>query len=446
MKYLRLFLPLPLIAALAACGGGKGSPAPAPARFTVVPQDTQLYMTWDAVPGVAYQVFCDPNKDTIDSHGSHDVRIYSGFIYSGTYYATGLVNGTRYACTVNGRTGDGAGGPDAPYIVKTPGYAGAAWSAGNTTALSGMTVRSVAVGLPTGLGLTSDQFVAVGSSGKLAVSAALTADATLSWGTPAQVANATLNAVSFYAPGNRFVAVGDDGRGVYSTTSGWTAVTMAPAGVSMNAVTSSGSPLIAVGGDGAAGVIYASTDSAASWSPVSVSGISANVLRSVVYVPDTVSYWIAVGDGVILRSTDGANWVNITPTNGTTTNYRSVAMLPVTDSTNTVISYRVAVVAADGTVRISTDGTSWTDPSTISGTDLVAVYAAKGQFMAIDSAGNAYTSNQTANNWGWSSAVATGVDSSSSPPVTVVRYTPNFPSVSNGWMVFDAGGKQFIAK
>lgn len=444
MKSLRLILPLVFAATLAACGG-KGSSAPAPNNFQITAQDTQLHMTWDAVPGVEYWVFCAPNASTVDSHSpasSHSGWLYYTKIFSGDFYATGLTNGTPYACTVNGRYNSGPGGADATPVVRTPGYAGASWMDGNTTALGGMAVRSVAEGLPTGQGLTVEQFVAVGSAGNLVVSSALDANASVTWGSPSQPASATWNAVSFYAPGNRFVAVGDDGKVVYATaTSTWTAVSMPSAtGVSMKALTSSGSPLISVGGNGSAqGVIYSSSDSAATWTQVS--GLSTNTLRSVVYVPDTTPYWIAVGDGgVVLRSTDGVNWTASTPT-GTGKNYQSVAMLAVTDSTNAVTGYRVVGVADDGSALVSTNGTAWTSSNVA--TSLVAVSAGKGQFMAIDSAGLAYTSNASTNNWAWSTGVATGMPS---PPVAVLRYTPSVSAVSNGWMVFDAAGKQRIAR
>lgn len=448
MKSLRLLLPLTLIATLAACGG-KGSSAPAPTDFRVQAQDSQLHMTWTALPGAEYWVFCAPNASTIDSHtpsATHSGWYYFTKIYSGDHYATGLSNGTSYACTVNGRYDGGPGGADATPVVATPAYAGATWSNGNSTALTGMTVRSVAVGLPTGLGLTADQFVAVGAGGNLVVSSALAASAAVTWGTPSQAASAVtadLNAVSFYAPGNRFVAVGDDGQVVYATsTSTWTAVSMPSAtGVSMKAVASSGSPLIAVGGNGSAqGVIYSSADSAGSWSQVA--GISTNTLHSVVYVPDATPYWIAVGNGgVVLRSTDGATWATSTPA-GTAVNFTSVAVLPVTDSSNVVTAYRVVAVGDHGTVLMSTNGTSWTSSSLPSSPSLVAVFAAKGQFMAVDAAGMAYTSNASNNNWAWSAGVATG----QATPLTVMRYTPSFGAVSNGWMVFDSTGAQKIAR
>lgn len=445
MNSLRLLVPLSMIAALSACGG-KGSSAPMPTNFQVTAQDSQLHMTWDALSGVEYWVFCAPGATTIDSHSpsaTHSGWYYFTKIYSGEYYATGLTNGTSYACTVNGRYDSGPGGRDATPVVRTPLLAGAYWDDGNTLALQGMTVRAVAAGWPTGSGLSSDLFVAVGSNGNVVTSSAVNASAIVTWDSPAQPTTSTLNAVSFYKPGNRFVAVGNNGKVVYaSTASSWTEVTMPSAtGVSMNALTSSGSPLVAVGGnDSGQGAIYVSSDSGASWS--SVSGTGSNALNSVVYVPDSTPYWIAVGDGgAVLRSTDGSTWTASTQA-GTSANFRSVAVMSVTDSAGKVVSYRLAAVADDGTILSSTDGSTWTR-SNISGAVFVAVQADKSQFMAIDSLGKIYLSSQSVNNWAWS---ATLTPSGMSSPVTLLRYTPSFSGVSSGWMAFNAAAVQRIAR
>jgi hypothetical protein len=304
-----------------------------------------------------------------------------------------------------------------------------------------MTVRAVAYGLPTGQGLTADKFVAVGDGGKVASSNALDSHAVLSWGSPAQISGVTTNfkAVSFYAAGNRFVAVGDGGQSAYSSDgSSWTAVNLPSASASMNALTSSGSPLIAVGNDGSQGLIYSSSDSGGTWS--AVSGVSTSSLRSVVYVPASTPYWIAVGDGgVVLKSLNGTDWTSTTPA-GTSVNFRAVAMLPVTDGTT--VSYRVVAVGDDGRVIATTDGTNWT-ATAVSTSAFVALHASTGQFMAVDALGNTFTSNQsTSSNWAWSAGVSPGV----SAPAAVLRYSPSFKGISNGWMVFDSTGIQRIAR
>ena len=460
MKYLRLLLPLPLIAALAACGGGKGSPAPAPTNFSMTAQESQFYMTWDAVPGVEYWVFCDPNQPTIDSHSSslHPSRIYYRGVYASgnqaTFYANqlaGLANGTPYACTVNGRYNNGEGGPDATPQTGTPGYSGT-WFSGATPSpvWSGMTLKSVAYGLPTGLGLSTDQFVGVGSGGQLVVSTALDADAKVTWTVPQQPLTAVsgdLSAVTFYKNGNRFVAVGLDGKVVYATSiASWVqggTISLAP-GQSVNALASGSTSLVAVGD---AGLIRTSGDGV-SWSTSDATVPASASLKSVAWAASangsaTSPYWIAVGSGgTILKSTDnGQNWA--AASSGTTQTLRSVAVLPVTNTINNITNYMLVAVGDAGTVLVSSDdGASWQIPTSISPTpaNFVSVTAGTGRFMAVDSTGQAFTSTSG------SPLVWSGGGSGLSQPATVVRYIPSVTAFSNGWMVFDAAGNQRIAK
>jgi hypothetical protein len=468
MKYLRLLWSFPLFAGLAACGGS-GSSAPAPTNFQVTPQDAQLYMTWDATPGVEYQVFCDPNQATINSHTTGNGRIYFYGIRSGTFYAagldtrgwsTGITNGVSYACTVNGRIGTGAGGPDATPQVASPRLAGASWSAGATATLSGMTVRSVAYGLLTAQSTTSDQFVAVGAGGQIAVSAAVSADAQQAWAAPSQAAGVTndLNSVAFYpyAGGYRFVAVGAGGKVAYATNSAtwtWIASTM-PSTNDMYAVAVAGGGTLVAVGDG--GAIAYSGDGV-SWAPAT-NNASSNPLRAVTYVDagaNSAAYWLAVGDGgTILKSVDGGlNWNLLT--SGVGNNLQGVAALPIVDSVTQTTTYKLVAIG-NGVVLVSgDDGSHWASATlsdtmgTVLSGNFVSVSAAKrqfsnvyfkGQFMAVDNAGNAYTS---ANGSTWTNNGPTGAGSSAA---TVIRYTPSMTAVSNGWMVFSSSGSQYLAK
>ena len=457
MKSLRLFLSLPLIAALAACGGGKGSPAPAPTNFSMTAQDSQFKMTWDAVAGVEYWVFCDPNQTTIDSHTSnHPPRIYYRGIYASgsqvTYYATGLTNGTQYACTVNGRFDGGPGGADATPQQGTPGYGGT-WSSGTSPAWTGMTLKSVAYGLPSGQSLTSDQFVAVGTGGQIAVSTAVDSEANISWTAPQQpLSNVTgsLSAVTFYPAGNRFVAAATDGKVVYATNAfAWSyagAMALA-AGESVNALASGSASMVAVGD---AGLIRTSADGI-NWSASNASvpaGYASINLRSVAYAASvtgtnglTTPYWIAVGDsGSILVSLDnGLSWA--AASSGVAQTLRAVAVLPVINTSTNVTTYVLAAVGDAGSIVYSSDnGANWQVPSSVlpSPGAFVALSAGKGQFMAVDASGRAYTSTDGAS---WSGS-ASGI----STPAAAIRYTPSVAGVSNAWMVFDAAGNQRIAK
>lgn len=464
MKSLRLLLPLTLIAALSACGG-KGSSAPAPANFTVTAQDTQLHMTWTAVPGVEYWVFCAPGVSTIDSHSSsatHSGWFYQTKIFSGDYYFTGLSNGTQYACTVNGRYDGGPGGADATPQVGTPRPAGATatWSSGASTALTSFSsstqpLRSVAYGALTTMSTTTDQFVAVGANGQIAVSTSVAADATMAWAAPTQAAAVSghWNAVTFYpyAGGYRFVAAGAGGQVAYAlNASAWT-WTAASTGSSanVNALAASTGGVVAVGD---AGYIATSSD-AITWS--SQTSNTANALRAVAFAPlvngTATSYWIAVGDaGTILKSTDGRTWSVVS--SGTSQNLQGVAVLPVTNSSTSITSYILVAVGDAATVLVSSDhGGTWSAASSVSPAQaggFVSVAAGKGLFMAVDAAGGAYTSQDGASWTGY----ASGLNSAA----VVMRYTPtptpsymatqSLTAFSNGWMVFDASGNQRIAR
>lgn len=467
MKKLRLLWSLPLIAGLTACGG-TGSSAPAPTHFQVVAaQDSQLYMTWDAVPGVEYYVFCAPGVSTLNSHT--DSATHSGwFEYVGyfpstttaSYYATSLTNGTQYACTVNGRTGTAPGGPDATPQVGTPTMIGASspWSNGaasGATLANQMTVKSVAYGGMTNLSALTDQFVAVGANGMIAVSTAVGADATVSWAAPTQATDVAtdLNAVAYGS--SRFVAVGTGGRVAYANNASpwtWASATI-PGTPNMNAVGSStaSSYYLAVGDSG-----YVSTSAdAVNWATAySVSGSN---LRSVVYVPSATSvattpYWIAVGDaGTVVKSVDnGATWTSIS---GLTQNLKSIAVMPVLDSNLLIASYTLVAAGSQGLVYSNDSGATWTAVSAVvPSSGFVSVAAGHGGFMAVAADGTAYTSPNGSN--GWSSALTTGLTSAA----TVLRYsfslgvdykylpTQHLPEVSGAWMVLDASGNQRLTR
>lgn len=449
MKNLRLLWSLPLIAALAACGG-TGSSAPPPTNFRVsAVQDSQLYMTWDATPGVEYWVFCAPDASTLDSHtpsSTHSGWLYYRGITTGSYYATGLTNGRQYACTVNGRKDSGPGGLDATPQVATPRFAGANWTATTSSPLgAGMGLRSVAYGLFSLQSATADQFVAVGGGGQIALSTASGAEATLNWSTPAPAVSgltSDLNAVTYYGyGGGRFVAVGAGGKVAYITNAAnwtWGTATM-PTTADMNAVAAAGlSSLVAVGKGGAIAI----SGDGVSWTAAASVG-SSNALRGVAYVPAVnngpSAYWVAVGDGgTILKSTDGSNWVSVS--SGVSDNLTGVAVLPVTDSTGLVTAYKVAAVGDAGHALLaSSDGTSWTATAVAAAPVFASVSASRGQFMAVTPAGSVYTSPDGS---AWTGVGNAGV----APATSVFRYNPSVQGVTGGWMVFDAAGNQRLAR
>ena len=110
---------------VSACGGSGGSSAPAPAGgITVTPGDGTATITWSMAPGVKYWLFYAPNKtitttDWINVPGSRAVLDVTS-----PYVVTGLANGFTYYFTVNGRNGDGPGGPGSPTVSIVPRPAG----------------------------------------------------------------------------------------------------------------------------------------------------------------------------------------------------------------------------------------------------------------------------------------------------------------------------------
>jgi len=449
MKNLRLLWSLPLIAGLAACGG-TGSSAPPPTNFRVsAVQDSQLYMTWDATPGVEYWVFCAPDASTLDSHtpsSTHSGWLYYRGITTGSYYATGLTNGRQYACTVNGRKDSGPGGLDATPQVATPRFAGANWASTSSAPLAGsMGLRSVAYGLFSLQSATSDQFVAVGANGQIAVSAASGAEATLGWSVPAQSASGVttdLNAVAYSGyGGGRFVAVGVGGKVAYALNAAswaWAPASM-PTTADMNAIGVAGSStLVAVGN---AGAVASSGDGAGWTSATSVP--SSNNLRAVAYVPavpnGASAWWVAVGDGgTILKSEDASTWTLVS--SGVTENLKGVAAFAVTDSAGVVTAYKVAAVGDAGHALLAnSDGSKWTATAVTSAPVFASLSGSRGQFMAMTATGAAWTSTDGST---WSGVGSVGVN----PAVPVFRYNPSVLGVTGGWMVFDAAGNQRLAR
>lgn len=82
------------------------------------------------------------------------------------YVVSGLVNGTNYSFSVNGRTDGGPGGPGATPASATPKLAGSTWTAG--TAPGSNDLRSVAYGATTATTTASvSTYVTAGMGGAM---------------------------------------------------------------------------------------------------------------------------------------------------------------------------------------------------------------------------------------------------------------------------------------
>ena len=360
-----------------------GSSAPAPTNVQVVTGDTSATLTWDMTPGVEYWLF----KAATTSLTPQDclplpecgitMRAVSPTVVAG------LVNGTLYSFTINGRINGGKGGAGSPSVQATPRLAGATWSlnstplgtnlngigfgsvfvaAGNSGVLfsstNGVTWTPLSSAVTTKLnavGYYSGNYLVAGAGGVILRSA----DATVSW--PQQTSSTTndLYAISNYGTAG-FIATGASGTIIHSGDGvTWTAATSTPNTVNtLYGVTYGNGKYVAVG---AAGTILTSTD-AATWSvPTSNTSSTSNTLKSIAYAPPAIGTtgngtFVAVGSSgaVVISSDRGLSWAPITTS---------------PFSTSTVINSitygrQFVAVAENGSIYNSIDGLTWTATST----------------------------------------------------------------------------------
>jgi hypothetical protein len=340
---------------LAACGGSNGDPAPAPTGVVVTPGDGNVKVSWNAEPGVEYWIFFAPGTNITTENwttlpGARVIREATSPQTIG-----GLLNGTTYAFTINGRTGGGPGGPGTPAATATPRPAGASWSVG--ASLGAGDLRGVVYGL---------KFVAVGTQG-----AAFSSADGLTWTPSTTGTTNALNRVIFSTAG--YVAVGNGGTILTSTDlATWTARTSGT-GNALNGVAFNGvNTHVAVG---AGGTILTSTDAAVTWT-AAASGTT-DELYGVAFA---AGRFIAVGAaGTLLTSADGTTWTAVA--SQTTQDLRALAF-----GASTIVA-----VGAAGTVITSSDAATWTARPAIGAADLASV-AFGSQFVAVGSGGAIFTS------------------------------------------------------
>lgn len=338
---------------LSACGGG-GDPAPAPTGVAVTPGDGNVKISWNAEPGVEYWIFFAPGTDITTDNWTKlpGARVIRGAASPQTI--GGLLNGTTYAFTINGRTGGGPGGPGTPAVTATPRPAGAIWTVG--APLGGDDLRGLVYGL---------KFVAVGTQG-----VALSSADGLTWTPSTTGTTSALNRVIFSPAG--YVAVGDGGTILTSADlATWTA-RASGTGNALYGIAAGGTTYVAVG---AGGTILRSTDAATTWAPVT-SGTS-NALYAVSFA---AGKFIAVGAaGTLLTSADGTSWTAVA--SQTTQDLRALA-----SGASTIVA-----VGAAGTVITSPDAATWTVQPAVGAANLASVVFAS-QFVAVGSGGAIFTS------------------------------------------------------
>jgi len=384
---------------------GKGSSADPPANFSATAGDGRVILTWTPTPWVDYWIFTatDPSLTAFNWANLPNAH---GYISAATpFYLCGLFNNTQYYFAANGRTNGGPGGTSSPTVSATPYNASTlAWASGSTTPTAtsdffGVGYTSLTTCANNPLSATGN-FAAVGAGGTVITSSDGKAWAQQS---PPTGFTTNLNAVTGYAtyqnnpgnPGLRWVAVGDGGTAIYSTDGiNWSEGTSTTTTNALHSITQVNGNFFAVGD---AGTIISSTDGNTWYSHTATSGTS-NKLNGVAHG----TYFVAVGDnGTIVISGDGSNWA--TPAS---------AVSLTTNNLKKVTSYGSIIVAVgdSGTIVTSIDnGANWTLYNLTGSPALVGVtvetqlvinaiadtqlgYISTAQFVAVDSAGNTYTS------------------------------------------------------
>lgn len=383
---------------LSACGGG-GDPAPAPTNFDVTALESSVSVSWKPTSGVEYWLFYGPT-----SVAPTDVSSLTGWIglpggsvilnlSTSPRVITGLVNGTDYSFTANGRTDGGPGGPGATPKPATPRLAGATWTADKDVITTTPTLRSVAHSATVATTTTASvsTYVAAGEGGAI-----YTSQNGSTWST-VNTAPGNINGASY--GGGSYKLVGDAGVVLTSSDAAtWTAVVDTKTSDNLHAVAHNPSGLsVAVGANGT--ILYSGNGT--TWAAANYSGTAPNnhwyavTYSSFNVGSNTAGTWVAVGDGgTMVQSADGITWTTVAT--GITTDLRGIASGITKAATTTAASETtfVAVGAdgASGALFTSKDGLTWAAPTpSVTGVNLNAVTFGT-QFIAAGAGGNIFYS------------------------------------------------------
>ncbi len=346
-----------LLASCGVVGTGKSASPPA-GGINAVAGDGRVTVSWIAESNVQYWLTYATNSSAVTSTSSNSFpggRILMNV--ASPLVVQGLINGTTYYFTMDGRIDGGPGGSDTPVVAATPRPAGVApepWNVG--TALGANNLRGVTYG---------STFVTVGAGGTMFSSA----DG-ITWNPQAAVVAGDLNAV--LSSTGTYVAVGAGGVILDSTDALTWQIAPSVTANNLNGLTSNGAGFfIAVGANG---TIITSTG-ATVWTVLS-SGTNNN-LNAVTYLAGRA---VAVGaGGIILTSTDATNWTAVA--SGTSLDLNGV----------TVNASQFVAVGAAGTVVTSPDGVTWTVQPAIGPNKLASVTMGS-QLVAVGSGGSIFTS------------------------------------------------------
>src|SRR5450759_4802131 len=127
MRRLLMLVAAMLAGLLVAGCGSSGHSADAPAGgLNLVAGDGIITVTWPMASGVDYWLFYANSSSISTSNWTTIPGSKSVLGAASPYVATGLVNGTLYSFTLNGRTNSGPGGPGTPSVSAIPRLAGTA--------------------------------------------------------------------------------------------------------------------------------------------------------------------------------------------------------------------------------------------------------------------------------------------------------------------------------
>lgn len=412
--------------ALVGCGGhGESAPPPASGLQTSVGDGiVAVSFTDDLAVNWWLFVSTDPRLTTENFTTLTDIRVIRGA--RSPSVLCGYPNGGTLYFALNGRIDGGPGGQGTPTVTATPRAAGGSWTAGTApandlNAIGHAPLTScVAAALPSGIfvavgpaativrstdhvtftaqsaptGFTTDlnavagytpnlnnptdpgtKIVAVGAGG-----ASITSADGIAWeiGVPFVATNAGLNAIAVFAA--KFLAVGDAGTAL-TTADGvtWTTATSNTT-ANLRGIGCSGVGCVAVG-DG--GTIARTLDAGATWEVQTITGTPA--LKRIAYgnfnnnkgaLTTALNTWVAVGDGgTILYSLDGAATWTATTAAGAG------------DFVGVAYTTRFVAVDSAGNSFSSVDGQTWSGPVPTGQTGLRAMVGTGFGYVAVGAGG-----------------------------------------------------------
>jgi hypothetical protein len=394
--------------------------------------DGRVKLEWIPTAGVEYWAFSatDPSLTAFNWTGLPNAQ---AVVAAPTpTYMCGLIDNSAYYFATNGRINGGPGGASSSTITATPYNATANWQLNGTTFTAnvyGLGYTSLTTCANNAAFSATGTFAAVGAGGAI-----FTSPDGINWTVQSSPVTTNLNAVAGYAnqnnattPGLRWVAVGDGGKAVYSTDGiNWIAATAVPA------TTPTLRSIIQVGGGfysvGDAGTIVSSIDGN-TWT--AQTPLTSYNLNGVAHA----GYFVAVGDHGTIETNGGGGWALLP--------YSSTPSTPSTSPTNNNLHQVAAIATIYGSIYVAVGDSGtivtsdsylhngvWTALTLPGAPNLVGVaveprgvetttayttapaidpwlgFISAAQFVAMDSAGNTYTS---INGHDWSASVSSNI-------------------------------------